>query len=92
MKIEQIGSKYEETKERLRKEILAGSIASGKIENDFNFQLGYTCYFCRKPIKGDILFLAEQVRDVPLFYYLDGECFFAAKNCFYVDNIPYSIN
>jgi len=84
-----IGSKYEETKARLREKILSSEIEIVKGDSIPEIQsLGAQCYFCRKPIERDILVLRES----DFFYPIDVECFLQATLNFYVNGIAYSVN
>jgi len=84
-----IENKYEETKARLREKILENNI---DVRNG-NFipyirDMGASCFFCKKRIKGQILVLIEDNFYSPI----DIECFHKAKTNFYINGIAYSVN
>ena len=55
-------SKYEETKARLRREILEGTAKVTSSDNTLSEIYGVPCYFCKKPIKKILLILDESPR------------------------------
>jgi len=69
-----IGSKYEETKARLKREILGEAVRI--IEGNYPIfkEKGAQCYFCRKHIEGKIMLILEQSDDNLFMVPIDESC------------------
>ena len=69
-----IGSRYEQTKEKLAELIKFGGISVPKVKLD-----NRACYFCGEPISGEalVLRLGEIANERPIEheFYLDEECY-----------------
>jgi len=74
-----IGSKYEETKRRLKEEIARGIAKIGSADNTIFQEHGAQCYFCRKPIKGNILLVLDEFLESTSSIPIDEECFIESR-------------
>ena len=76
----QIGSKYEETKARLKREIIQGTARVIEVTNSsFIKKHGAQCYFCQENIKDNALLILDQQENNLFMAPIDKRCFFEAK-------------
>lgn len=88
----EIGSKYLETKARLRQQILDGTAKVLEKEIDLIAQHGANCFFCRKHINGMVIQLIEEHENGYFLHPVDVFCFRQAQINFYLNDIPFSVN
>jgi len=91
----QIGSKYEETKARLKQEIADGTITFVQgLSIGYNLK-GFQCIFCKKHIDekvSSVILLIDKIENGFSVYPADERCFRQAQLNFYYNEIPFSIN
>lgn len=80
-------TRYEETKEKLRKMINQGTINAAEVSPQHN-----ACYFCLKPIKSRCWELLEEDVQGTSSYCIDDGCYREARSSFYVHGAPFPIN
>ena len=86
-----IGSKYEQTRAKLREQIRLGTISVLEVQAS-----NHACYFCSKhiPDKMVVLTIKEMVndRETESEYYTDNLCYRRAKLFMYYKETPISLN
>ena len=74
-----IGSKYEQTKARLKRRILDKTAEITNADNTIFEQYGAQCYFCQKHIKGRVLLILEEHFKGCSIFPIDESCLIEAR-------------